>query len=58
MGARARWGRTLPASLGFIEVSDEAELSAIEASLRAEPALMAIQGTATGLSDRVLPSES
>ncbi|PAW60962.1 MAG: hypothetical protein B9S36_07400 [Verrucomicrobiia bacterium Tous-C2TDCM] len=34
MGARANWGRALPASLGFVEYEDEAELLAAEASLK------------------------
>lgn len=58
MGARARWGRTLPASLGFVEVSDEAELSAIEASLRAEPGPSGMQVAAAALPERILPAES
>jgi len=36
MGARANWGRALPASLGFVELGDEAELLAMEASLKAD----------------------
>jgi UDP-GlcNAc:undecaprenyl-phosphate/decaprenyl-phosphate GlcNAc-1-phosphate transferase len=36
MGARANWGRALPASLGFVELGDEAELLAVEASLKAD----------------------
>jgi hypothetical protein len=44
MGARANWGRTLPAALGFIECGDEAELLAIESALKSEGGSMASTG--------------
>jgi len=44
MGARANWGRTLPAALGFIECGDEAELLAMESALKSEAGFTASKG--------------
>jgi UDP-GlcNAc:undecaprenyl-phosphate GlcNAc-1-phosphate transferase len=46
MGARANWGRTLPAALGFIECGDEAELLAMETAFKSEAGFTASTGGA------------
>lgn len=58
MGARARWGRELPASLGFIDVPDADQISAIEALLRAEPVPKPPDAVSPTLPERILPAES